>query len=241
METLRAQFKNRLNPLYDELFSDLNVEKETAFVMQWGDKFPTEINTGILFVGKAVNGWFGKKYQSFEKLLNITNKMQWVKDQWNRKKTKDSKKQPYITKRSAFWKVIKGITLEYYKDPNQWHSYVAWSNLFKKSPNDRGNPQKIDEKLKDLCKRILKAEIEILSPKYVIFLTSGWEEKYKFLKYLNDNQSPKMIDEQKWKGKNKEYKVGLYNINDTIYITSVHPQGKKEAPHIKTIVEFLSK
>jgi len=241
MDNLKEKLEKGLKPLYDELFPKLDVEKETAFIMQWGDKFPIEKNTGILFVGKAVNGWAAKDKQSFEKLFAIHDQMKWVDNLWNPRKDDNSKKQ-YLTKQSAFWIVIKGIASKYYEDVNQWYSHIAWSNLYKISPNTSkggGNPSKenIDKQL-DLCRRILKSEIEILSPKYVVLFTSGWESKTGFLWYINGKQHTKQINEIPWNGNNK---IRVYNIIDTIFITSVHPQGKNEEKHINTIVELLKK
>ena len=221
------------------MFNNLNIgfnrETDTAFVMNWGENFPTERNTGILFVGKAVNGWAKKEDQSFEKLFARKDQMKWVEDLWN---SKDN----YVTKKSAFWRVIKGIITNYDKTINPWYSYIAWSNLYKMSPNNSkggGNPSK---KEKDnqlaLCRKILQKEIEILSPKYVILLTSGWESKTGFLWYLNGKQHTIHLEEITWGGKNK---IRVYKINDTLFITSVHPQGKNEDEHVKQIINILNK
>ena len=241
MENLKEKLEKGLLPLYSELFPSLDVEKETAFIMQWGNKFPTEKNTGILFVGKAVNGWAKKEDQSFEKLFAIHDQMKWAENLWNSRKNDDSKTQ-YLTRRSAFWRVIKGITSSYYEDVDQWYAHIAWSNLYKISPNksnDGGNPNAKDKgKQLDLCRRILKKEIEILSPKYVIFLTSGWESKSGFLWYINNKQHTEHIEEITWGGNNK---IRVYEINDVTFITSVHPQGKNEELHKKNIINLLKK
>lgn len=238
MVYLKEKLENGLKPLYEELLSGSDVkfdkENETSFVLQWGDKFPVEKNEGILFVGKAVNGWAKKEDQSFEKLFARGDQMKWVDDLWNRK-------EEYATGKSAFWRVIKGISSKY-NETNPWYSHVAWSNLYKISPNKSqggGNPDKnAKDKQLNLCRKIFKTEIEILSPKYVILLTSGWESKTGFLYYLNGNQHTKHIEEKTW---GKDYKIKVYDINNTIFITTVHPQGKNEKEHIKKIVELLRK
>jgi len=56
MENFKEKLRDGLKPLYEDLFNNLNIgfnrETDTAFVMNWGENFPTERNTGILFVGK---------------------------------------------------------------------------------------------------------------------------------------------------------------------------------------------
>jgi hypothetical protein len=239
MENFKEKLRDGLKPLYEDLFNNLNIgfnrETDTAFVMNWGENFPTEMNTGILFVGKAVNGWAKKEDQSFEKLFARKDQMKWVEDLWDSKKN-------YVTKKSAFWRVIKGIIANYDKTANPWYSYIAWSNLYKISPNNSkggGNPSKNEKDNQlALCRIILQKEIEILSPKYVILLTSGWESKTGFLWYLNGKQHTTHLEEITWSGKNK---IRVYKINDTIFITSVHPQGKNEAEHVKQIINILNK
>jgi hypothetical protein len=239
MENLKENLKQALATLYGELLNNPDMkfdrETETAFVLQWGDNFPTEKHTGILFVGKAVNGWAKKEEQSFEKLFARNDQMKWVENLWNSGGN-------YATGRSAFWRVIKGIMTKYDKDAKPWYSYAAWSNLYKVSPNNAkggGNPNKQDkDKQLNLCKQIFKTEIEILSPKFVIMLTSRWETHPGFLYCVNNNQHTKHIEEITW-GNNDTIRV--YEINGTIFIASVHPQGKKEEIHVKTIVELLKK
>lgn len=234
MESLKEKLKNALESLYnEEVFPSLDVEKETAFVMQWGDKFPVAKNAGILFVGQAVNGWAKKEDQSFEKLFARKDQMKWVDER------RHPKENPVMNK-SSFWRVVKEISSKYYKVDDQWYSHVAWSNLYKISPNEsngRGNPSKYSkDKQLDLCRRILQTEIEILSPKYVILLTSGWERSG-FLKKINDNQHTKPIDEQPF----DKYKVKVYKIKDTYFFASVHPRSKDEKKHVNAIISLLSK
>jgi uncharacterized protein YifE (UPF0438 family) len=64
--------------------------------------------------------------------------------------------------------------------------------------------------------------------------TSGWEKD--FLKYLNHGETNNKIDERVW-GK---YKSKAYKIDERIFIVSKHPQGKKEAEHIRAITELIA-
>lgn len=62
--------------------------------------------------------------------------MLWVKDGWGATDR-------YNTKRSAFWRAVRGVVeglgisdVEH----DTWSSHLVWSNLYKLSPADGGNP-----------------------------------------------------------------------------------------------------
>lgn len=85
---------------------------------------------------------------------------------WKNKKNHKTK--------SQFIRVAKKICLEIYQDKKEWYKNLAWSNLYKVSPECKGNPsEELKRRYKDKCIQIFEKEIEILSPKIVILLT-GW-------------------------------------------------------------------
>lgn len=232
MKTLKEKSETALKPLYEGILKDLDKEKNTAFVMQLGDKFPEEENKGIIFVGRALNGSDNK--QIFEELSTMG--LSWMQDC---KKDKDSQ----------FIRVVKDITRDIYraddnsKNNKNWHKNIAWSNLYKVSPKDKGNPSKeLKEKYKDKCITIFEKEIEILSPKIIILLT-GWTWAKPFLLHLNNNEklNESQILERKIWDENKNYYAKAINIKDIIYILSEHPQGKIEDEHVKAIIELIHK
>ena len=58
MEHNLDKLKERLLPLYVNLRKDCNADENLCpFLMQWGDKFPIRENDGIIFYGRATNGW----------------------------------------------------------------------------------------------------------------------------------------------------------------------------------------
>jgi len=230
---MREILKEKLIPLYEELLNGITLkEKLCTFCVQWGDKFPIEKNEGVLFVGKAPNGWtttsrninvlFG---DSKSKIFAREDQMEWV-----HRLEGDVKNN---TRTSAFLRVMKQITKSI-SEEGLWYSKIAWSNLYKVS-FEKGNPNaKLKKEQLKLCKKILESEINILSPKYVIFLSSGWENE--FLYYLNNSTSNKSVCKVQW-GNNYETKG--YLISGRIYITSQHPQGKKEKEHIDAILKII--
>lgn len=140
-----------------------------------------------------------------------------------------------ITKNSAFFRIFKRIGE--ITDTENWHKQMAWSNLYKAS-FEEGNPNaQLKNEQYEYCVKILKAEIEYLSPRFVIFLTSGWETC--FIKELNGGTMPQEKNNIKWE--NNEYRTVSYIIDDVVYIASHHPQGKKEDPHLKAIKTIIDK
>ena len=82
---------------------------------------------------------------------------------------------------------------------------------------------------------ILKKEIEILSPKTVVFLTGqSWAND--FLRYLNHKQNTKSILQKTW----GQYTCKVYEIDDRVFILSEHPQGKTETDHTQCILDLLN-
>lgn len=235
MEALKKNLVQTLNPLYEEILKDLE-PCNTAFFMQFGDKFPKGENKGIFFVGRAVNGWLQKEEKTFDNLIKY--RMKFWQEPHQGKKTK-----------SQFIRVAKNICLDIYRaDDNtktnkEWYTNIAWSNLYKVAPEDKGNPSKeLKEKYKNKCITIFEKEIEVLSPKIVVLLT-GWTWAKPFLLHLNNKEKldESQILEKKIWDENKKYYAKAIKIKDIIYILSEHPQGKLEDQHVKTILELIKK
>lgn len=231
---MKEELKKHLFPLYKNLLDKVKNENNIyTFCMQWGNKFPKESKSGILFVGKATNGWVNNSTE-IEELFGTTEKrifdrgdqMKWVNKLENNVKS-------YNTRKSAFWRVIKNVS-EIKNGDDEWFNKVAWSNLYKVGP-EKGNPSERLKKLQiEECKKILETEIKILSPKYVIFLSSGWE--HSFLNYLINKAEKDNFKKIKWCNK---YETKGFTINGINFITSVHPQGKNEKEHTKVIIEII--
>jgi len=230
---LDVMLREKLLPIYRDLFSANTFGSICTFAIQWGENFPTEKNKGLLFIGKAVNGWVTDdknvenlfdKHNS-DRIFERNDQMKWVNNLSGNTKG-------YNTKRSAFWRLIKKVTKSYH--PDEWYSHIAWSNLYKIAPWKGGNPNsKLQKQQKEFCIKLLQTEINILSPEYVILLTSGWESS--FIESIKKGKEFKTIAEKKW----DKYKTSLIEIDKIKYIISHHPQGKKEWDHKKAIIELI--
>lgn len=238
-----TMLKEKLITLYEHMLMAMPVsETIVPFCIQWGNLFPIAEKEGLMFIGKATNGWvttsrdvnvlFG---ESDERIFNRDDQMNWVTEGID-------KDNGYNPKRSAFWRLVKSVTAEVseishdlaFDFEKNWPSTIAWSNLYKVSA-PKGNPsQKLKEAQLRYCQQILLAEINALSPKCVIFLTSGWEPA--FLKFLNGGKPPQTVATKQW-GKN--YQTQKFIINDIIFISSSHPQGKPNGAHCEAICELI--
>jgi len=227
--------KIKLVPLYEKMLYSFSEKEELyPFCMQWGKHFPFEQGSGILFVGKATNGWaypttdIKKVFlESGEGIFARNDQMEWVH-------SCESSINGYNSKKSAFWRVVKKVSQSLY-GKEEWYSKVAWSNLYKMAPSS-GNPSgRIRNKQIEACKLILGEEINALSPKYVVFLTSGWENA--FIKHLFNSCESKPIQQLHW---GSGFTSKAYLIDGITYITSPHPQGKREDQHVDAINKLIS-
>lgn len=83
------KLRNELKPLYENLLKNMaefDYDKAT-FCLQWGENFPLEKHCGVMFVGRATNGWvtdfedvevlFG---DSEDAIFNRHDQMKWVEN-----------------------------------------------------------------------------------------------------------------------------------------------------------------
>ena len=225
-----------IKPLYRELIGSvkhINGEKDT-FAIQWGKYYPSLKNNGLLFVGRATNEWhtteenidvlFGDPRLG-STIFNCYDQMEWVYNDWDG--------EGYATKRSAFWRVIRSVSKSFY--PEDELNHVAWSNVCKIQMDSGNNPS---DKLFDcqiqICQKIFKAEIDVLSPKIVVMFIGGYGKR-EILSYMNNGSMPKIIETRNW----DKYKAEVFKIDKTIYICTEHPMCKKESDHVSCLISLI--
>jgi len=187
----------------------------------------------LLVVGRAVNGWNRyNKYNLSDKLPEIKNNiltddLEWVNERWG---INDGE---YNTRKSAFWRVTKKLSLELIGEQEDIFSHIAWSNLYKASKYKRGNPSsRLMNVQFEMCKIILTLEIEVLKPKIVVFLTAlAWAKWFLDdldIEILPINPTCEFVEF-----------VGKYK--SALIIVGQHPQGKAEEPHYREILAKIKK
>lgn len=232
---------SNIENLYHELGKLIEGYHKTnvsPFIIHFGKKFPEHPNEGILFVGRATNGNSNGSSigNNYEHQLRIAlepqnyNNIKWIEEQFSQKNS--------YCRKSAFWRVVRSISKEFYGD--NWYEKIGWSDLYKIAPSKRGktnaNPDIELMKLqKDKCVEILEAEIQMLSPKYVVLFVGNWVSDFLFR--LNHGTS-KSIATYEW-GIRKPYKTKLYNIDNRYFILTEHPQGKNETELINCILNIM--
>lgn len=245
------KLKSQLIPLYDNLKRSYNANENLCrFLMQWGDEFPVDQNKGIIFYGRATNSWsYGSwdddKFFSNDdegRGWNRDDQMVWAERQWS--ESEDG----YVTKRSQFWSVIKGVSSKFYG--KEWYNFVAWSNICKVAPRSAGNPS--DKVFYDTLEnniKIFHTELDFWSPKYVVLLTEGMERDNEtkidwandFISSYNNNTSPLPIYEVAWDEENPNIKIQVYKLGERYMILSLHPQGRKVELHQEAIIDIIEK
>ena len=233
--------------------TDLFAEKILMPVGAAAGQFPNDPLTGFLAVqggcykgdlmviGRGVNGW--THGVSPQDLANRSSREQHVKDvlqkevclqQMNWVTKNWGARNGYNTRRSAFWRAIRGVTegLNIANNNMPWSSYLVWSNLCKLSPANGGNPS---GKLRRIqlpgCRELLQLEIEIYRPTRLLLLTgSYWAEP--FLETLGAETV---------NGPNQYVRrAGLLPFPDgsrTRFVVACHPQGKSEKDWICEVLQ----
>lgn len=231
----------QLKPLYDELIESVKEFQDmelVPFCIQWGSKYPTHNNKGIMFYGRATNGWVTNDL-NVDKLFDINNpdrifarddQMSWVDDS-------SGENGNYNTNRSAFWRVIRQTAIHFYPDDELQH--ICWSNVCKIAP-DGGNPtDPLFYAQLSAARRIMQKEIEIFAPRHVVLLVGeGWAKD--FLYFLNGNQRTHSIATYTW-GTTKKYQIKVYKIGETYFYRSEHPERKNEETHISALIRAITK
>jgi len=230
MGNIKEKLKEAITPFYTEMWNNcVSVSREIGgYIPQWGKNYPENKLEGLMFVGKAPNLRLSKN-QWKEKGLEVLNSIGRENLSWL-----DTEK----CSRSAYMRVFSKICQDLHKDRSEkWYSYVAISNLYKIVNLNANFPTaKILDAQRNLARKIFVEELKVLSPKFVVMFSSGMEKEGFLYDFQNDGNHTHHIHTETW-GKNHKAKVFL--IHNTIIITSLHPERKNEAEHVKIIVKLL--
>ena len=242
METKDFFFEKvyQLKPLYAELMKSVEAYQEAdglvPFCVQWGEHFPVEEDAGIMFYGRATNGWVTFE-SDVDKLfdMDFTDRIFCRDDQMRWVENLAGNTGGYNTNNSAFWRVIRRTASAFYAENPLRH--VVWSNVCKVAPDGANPSDALYYAQLPSARAIMQREIEIFSPKHVVLLTGqGWAKD--FLYFLNGKQHTKSIKKHEW-GNESQYVVKTYEIGGVNFYLSEHPQGKNEDTHVAALVEAI--
>lgn len=230
------------------IIAEQNPEREsyrqlTYFLCTVGKKYFAEPEKRFLLVGRTINGWESDTYENLVEYIEDTP-WKWLLD--NNGKTHN---------RASFWRTAKNISSEIMKTENyDYLDHIAWSNLFKMSYKNGGNPLATDIKLQlDIAIELLAYEINTLRPRYILFCTDDYWTK-EFLSFsksdtVNDVKDVfSLLPNAVWSGWSNQnaggdsavLAVGALTWNDgfvTKLVISRRPERKPEAPYIGAVIK----
>lgn len=233
---MRAREKQILAELLEQIGDNawrLRQVPLTAFCAIRGD----DAAGGLFVAGRALNGWMAPGWLPEEArsadhrneiVRDLYTRLQrypmtWVSDQWE-----------IQTKWSAFWRVIRSVVAalgiaDYWDE--RWPCRLIWSNLYKVSPFDGGNPSATLCKVQlDYCLRLLSEEFSQWLPQRVLMLTGvDWAEP--FMDGLALSRSHKELKYVEAVGTVRLPKAK----HTTTIVVAKHPQGKPEAAIVSEI------
>ncbi len=210
----------------------------TGFLAMAGQAY----DGGLMVIGRAVNGWtYGIctkhlsvpgniiRYASLvqESVNNdVECPMSWITSGWGAI-------EGYNTKRSAFWRCVRNVSMRlniFDSECVNWSSHLVWSNLYKVSPAEGGNPNSLlcDAQLAG-CIELFKQELRTYRPSRVLLLT-GLDWAAPFLTEANLQEKA---------GFNYVKQYGRFHLGDgveTQCVIAVHPQGKPETDWVREVV-----
>ncbi len=242
---IRKRFPHKLDSIYKEMENIIEVkwplshngELVSTYEAQLGELFPIEKNKGILFYGRASNGWDRDNPNGDDggEVYDMS------------KISKEAKKRKYF-------ELIEKISSRILKIED-WYNYISISNITKVVFCYEGNPsdELWNQQYKYLAP-ILRTEIKLLSPQIIIFIIGnaikcGYEkpvfEAFPFLK-----EDKYLVDERIWgsyetQKETRELKTTAYNYEGKLLIFTDRPdslfskQFMKE--HVNVICNIISK
>ncbi len=237
-------FNGAKRTIYQGLIDRSDKDKLTLSHAYCGSKyFDKDTKHKIMVVGRAMNGWLtfsnedtktdviemlfaedkcDNKEKGPKPFCDVVNSCgNWYKDENGVQKL-------YFYARSSFWRLIRNLLVQFgeeekapdcfYSHKKDWHQKIVWSNLYKVSPASSGNPTNdLIRSQIDKCVEILKTEIELYKPEYILFVTDYW--------YLKPSKS---------KNDDKEYFMEL--IGDYRKCSSEYIIGKQNKESHKIVI-----
>ena len=145
---------------------------------------------GLMFVGRAINSWCpldgtvvdGNIKERITRCEKCT--LDWVvgEKNWSHCKNngclyaQDEDRLDGRKNSTPFWQMIKYIC-EQNGITENWQKQIVWSNLYKASYENGGNPTNFYNEQVKLCNEILIKEIDFYNPSKIYFLTETKEKK----------------------------------------------------------------
>lgn len=154
----------------------------------------------------------------------------------------------YSLKRAQIWSYTKAIWDTLFGEvtlwSDRWFENIVWSNLYKVSPHNEGNPSgDLQSQERKACIDLLKAEIEYFRPTHIFFATQRDHWFSYFTEIFAHVQS---FDTNVFSGdrKNEEYveAIGTYLYPDgesAKVVVACRPEGRTKDKYVKQVSDYL--
>jgi len=148
-------------------------QKLTAAPCLVGEQYSTQ-DTKVMIVGRAVNGWqedFGD-CSTLEATVDSVITQNNCLNKFASKSTEDENGNIYYYAKSPFLRMMRQLVGKFTGYEKNWQQRLVWSNLYKISPRDGGNPSWL--MIRDdipLYAELIKSEILQNKPNVVVFVT----------------------------------------------------------------------
>lgn len=221
-----------------QLAGRLRTPGMTGFLAMRGEAY----DGGLMVVGRATNGWTdGVSPNDLSSPGSITRyaalvqesvadggdcPLSWVTRTWGAK-------EGYNPARSAFWRCIQHVTRGLGivdSAAADWSSHLVWSNLYKLSPAEGGNPNDaLCDAQRQGCLDLFNLELNTYRPSRVLLLTGmDWAEPFVVDATLQSGEDFKLVE--------KYGRIRLEDGSDVQCVVAVHPQGKSEKVWVHEVI-----
>lgn len=223
-------------------------EKQSAsqFAATKGEKYDQN-EVKLLLVGRAPNGWnlLDENHPTPEKMAEWADDRlyrsaecgSWVEKRGN---ALYAKGQSY--RLGTFWNYAEEIWLRlqppgYTEDTSSvWLENIAWSNLYKLSP-ESGNPSDESKELqKQICCEMLKEEVRAFKPTHILMMTGwdGWAENFADCFKNRDDIGRNIC---RGENQNKVYVEATGKIEGVNTVVLCRPEFRKKASYVEAAVK----
>lgn len=251
-----------MKELYGKIFREFSENDELAamahFVAIKG-KCYEENDIRLMIIGRAPNGWLQfSDYSNETSFGTIAESQFWATDRmthangdiiqddgWldNRNGALYSFHCPsYCVSNKAFWSYSKRILdflMPIQNEQEIWPEQIAWSNLYKVSPVDIGNPaEDVMQRQQKTCIEILKKELDILKPTHILLIT-GYEWFEPFAEVFDNVQSRGERNINVGKNKNKVYVEGTATYGKAKVVIACRPEMRDQTGYVQEVVKYL--
>lgn len=170
---MKASYRAMLDPLRERFFSG----ELTCMPLTVGKKYHKS-QVRLMYVGRAVNGWNsiwqrGDAEYLTEQVFEHTQDMGVIGRGIIEYEFRGVNYK-YNYNKSPFWQLCREL-LRQFGIVDDWAEYVAWTNLYKVSYSEGGNPaDSLKSKTIADCADILFYEIFCERPTHIVFVTDKW-------------------------------------------------------------------